>query len=220
MSDLDSRLKQALHEISRAAPDGAQPRVARAPALRRAPLVASLAILATAVAVPVGLSQLRSDSSQESSLGRQAASATAGSHASRDEVTEVEQQAMRALKNDPGFGKVAVDYDEGSVVIAWGGDVPSAVRDFVESDHGPVRVRLTQVEYSQRELVEAIDRVSAARIDLGLPEGTVYLPSDDLSGIVVETLQGWDGDAADVARVAGVPAHVVIVSDPPQLLGG
>jgi hypothetical protein len=103
--------------------------------------------------------------------------------ASRDQVRAVANRLN--LYEEPGYGKVAIDFKTSEVRVYWKGTPPAEITDAVQLQPDGVIVSLIAVEYSANELEVAGNKVFADARKPGRVPITHVQPQDDLSGIRV-----------------------------------
>lgn len=183
------------------------------------PALATLAIVAGAVTLPLILNEdgRGMDTSNEQTTGWAEpgpASPPPSAELPGPDVEAVRNAAkpLAALEQQPGFGRVALDFATKTVTVFWNGEPPQEVMTRLGTTSDGVRVELVEVPFSQVELVAAGGRVlRATGPGTGLPAAFVVRPRPDLSGVVVE-MERADLEPAQLAeleRLAGVPVTVV-----------
>lgn len=118
-----------------------------------------------------------------------------------------------ALTDDPGFGKVSVDFDAAQVVVLWAGDPPSQLTEAAKNRPYGVQVVIVPVDHSEAELAAASDRLLAGAAEEGV--GILMVGRrPDLSGLVAyaeptDITRHHAGAVAErLAEIAGVPVTV------------
>ena len=112
---------------------------------------------------------------------------------------------------DPGYARVAVDYNAQQVNVLWKGDVPAAILDAVADAKGlGVQVEISDAPYSEDDINEAAARIIESNPDTV----SVVLANEDRTGLIVEvesgskTLSTEAQSAATFARTGGIPVEV------------
>lgn len=243
--DLERRLAGALSDVGRHAPSAPPLPAALQPTndalqkVRRTikgrtsiwakPAMAAAAVLVTVgMAGMVGAQQMAANDSEETGTVNGPAESggippseltTSPAPGSRDAADRIATRLV-AYADEPGFGRVVIDYDHGRVVVLWNGEPPQEVVDMAQSQPDGVRVAIIQSEYSQAELSEAANSImdaSASEVDDAVVVAAA--PNSDLSGLVIEIVRPWDGSTAKLERVAGGVSITVRLVDQVTELG-
>lgn len=102
-----------------------------------------------------------------------------------DEVREA-AEPLADLYDQPGFGRVTLDFDTREVHVAWHGTPPAAVTDSEGVNADGVQVIIESVPFSDRDLTsKAVMLVELGRLPGGIPV-EVVTKNSDMSGLVAE----------------------------------
>lgn len=182
------------------------------------PALATLAVVVGAVTIPLVLNEdgRGMDTTNEQTTGW-AEPGPASPPPSADlpgpdvEAVRSAARPLATLEQQPGFGRVALDFDTKTVTVFWAGEPPQEVTTRLGTTSDGVRVDLVEVPYSQADLVAVGDRVlKGTGPGTGLPAAFLVRPRPDLSGVVVE-MERTDltqSQLAELESLAGVPVTV------------
>jgi hypothetical protein len=229
--DLQERLKGALDELGRQAPPfvpsvgemahGPHPSgIARHARLTRA--LAAAAAVAAVSGVAVAGWMATSGPSRGGDVGVDPGAVTprssapaAGVTASRRAVDRIARRAT-ALELETGYGRVSVDYAEGTVTVFWKGQPPRALEELA-TESNDVVVTIRDAVYSEADITAAARRlIEATPSEVGGAQVATVAPNADLSGAIVQVLRPWNGDESGLRGVAGLPISVVLVDEAPN----
>lgn len=123
-----------------------------------------------------------------------------------------------------GFGKTVVDYEKAEVSVYWKGTLPAAVSKTIGLQKNGVRVVARPALHSDAEIRAAARKVlMSERARTGEITIATITANPDMSGLVVEAVQGSKTAAADAAEtrarfetVAGMPAQTKLVPGRPD----
>lgn len=236
ISELESRVGGALREIAQHAPSSslgreAIPDQSAADRGRSAgwlrPALAAAAVVAIVGGAGVAITgQLNSTSGpEENSMvngpaepgGTPPVTEASDPPAGSTEAVDQTAAQLTAHYDEPGYGKVEVDYERARVTVLWNGEPPADVAALEGTQPNGVTVILQQSAYSEAQLAAAARRVvDAPKDQVDGANVAAAMPNADRSGLVVEILKPWDGSTAEVEDVAGVPVTVRLVDEAPE----
>jgi hypothetical protein len=124
-------------------------------------------------------------------------------------------ERLTAHWEQTGYGRVQINHAAGEVVVFWKGSPLAGIQSMLGRQPNGVLVALQPTQFSASEL-EAAGRTLMLMVRRQVPIATVA-PNNDLSGLRVEILRTWTGQASTLETVAGVPVTVEPVDEGPVL---
>lgn len=219
---LSDRLYGALAEIAESAPpvdmDALRGIHCSTPSRRSIGIVAASTVVAVAlvVALPIFVFLANGRDVSAPPVGESVSDNRSGGSTEHSEMVngpsdDVDQVSglLMAFDEQPGFGRVIVDYDHSVVTLLWKGTVPADVREAIS--HGPstVTIETRSTLYSAADLAEAGTRIlRASRAGRWQTAVVDVIPTQDLSGVIVRAREPDAIPVGDVARVGGVPVQL------------
>lgn len=200
----EARLRGALEEIGQLASE--QSAVAR-PLPRgihgwRPRLLPAAGVAAALAALVVGSAAVAGSLSNETKAPQHARGPV-------DPVTQhVDRLANQLVKleDEPGYGRISVDYDTHTVTVLWNGTLPDTVRTVLAGASSDVTTIIRHARYSLQVLVAAEGRVvrasQAGRWNRSIVSAA---PTADFAGLAVESTDPASVPLAELRQVAGVP---------------